>query len=163
MLSYTLLFTLICCLHLYTFLHEVESKSDSLYNQAGILACVQHFCTDTCKHSVEQISCLTMTESEETVYSEKCIMSCDDDLEFINKMRMENSLSGIRKVCSSKDLLIHKGRRRNSSFAEFFEGDLTQNLLSRKNFVSRDCGSFSDTVSSIVKVKGKGEIMRIWD
>ena len=90
-----------------------------------------------------------MTESEAIGYSEKCIMSCDDDLEFINNMKMENSLSGISKVCSSKDLLIHKGRRRNSSFAEFFEGDLSQNLLSRKDFASRDCESFSDTVSSM--------------
>ena len=58
-----------------------------------------------CLHFEEQFSCLTMNEA--IGYNEKCVMICDEDLEFMNKMRMENSSSGIIKVCSSKDLLIH--------------------------------------------------------
>ena len=41
--------------------------------------------------------------------------------------------------------------RRNSSFAEYFEGDLSQNLLSRSHFTHRDSGVQSDAVNAIVK------------
>ena len=83
--------------------------------------------------------------------------SCDrvgqDDLEFIKDMKKVPSKKNLTSNPSSKDLQIYLGMRRNSSFAEYFEGDLSQNLLSRSHFPRRDSAAAvkSDTVDAIVK------------
>merc|ERR1719495_381463 len=64
----------------------------------------------------------------------------DEDLDFLKTIKKEKMTSS----GSSKDLLDFKRRRRNSSFADFFEGDLSQNLLSRRHFLGRDSECFSD-------------------
>merc|ERR1719167_224808 len=64
----------------------------------------------------------------------------DEGLDFLKTIKKEKMTpSG-----SSKDLLDFKRRRRNSSFADFFEGDLSQNLLSRRHFLSRKSECSSD-------------------
>ena len=83
--------------------------------------------------------------------------SCDrvgqDDLEFIKDMKKVPSQKNLASNPSSKDLQIYLGMRRNSSFAEYFEGDLSQNLLSRSHFPRRDSAAAvkNDTVDAIVK------------
>merc|ERR1711887_376055 len=48
----------------------------------------------------------------------------------------------------TKDLLQRdQGMRRNSSFAEYFEGDLSQNLLSRSHFSHRDSEGIQNTAA----------------
>ena len=75
----------------------------------------------------------------------------EDELEFINDMKKVPSHKNLSSKSSSKDLQIYHGMRRNSSFAEYFEGDLSQNLLSRSHFTHRDSGVQSDAVNAIVK------------
>jgi len=76
------------------------------------------------------------------------VVSCDvhvnvneadgDDLTFINELNKEPKESKLGKCDSSADMLVlYRNRRRNSSFAEYFEGDLSQLLLSRKHFKRR--------------------------
>merc|ERR1711892_1078347 len=76
-----------------------------------------------------------------------------DDLEFIKDLKKVQSKKNITSNPSSKDLQIYLGMRRNSSFAEYFEGDLSQNLLSRSHFPRRDSAAAvkSDAVDAIVK------------
>jgi hypothetical protein len=75
----------------------------------------------------------------------------EDELEFINDMKKVPSHKNLTSKSSSKDLQIYHELRRNSSFAEYFEGDLSQNLLSRSHFTHRDSGVHSDAVNAIVK------------
>ena len=74
----------------------------------------------------------------------------EDELAFINDMKKVPSQKNISSRNSSSDLKIYHGMRRNSSFAEYFEGDLSQNLLSRKHFLHRDSVEKSDPVTAIV-------------
>eukprot|EP00091_Calanus_sinicus_P003093 TRINITY_DN13247_c0_g1_i2.p1 TRINITY_DN13247_c0_g1~~TRINITY_DN13247_c0_g1_i2.p1 ORF type:complete len:192 (-),score=39.13 TRINITY_DN13247_c0_g1_i2:335-874(-) len=48
------------------------------------------------------------------------------------------------------DYSIYRSKKRNSSFSEYFEGDLSQNLLSRKHFLRRDSELPTATVNAIV-------------
>eukprot|EP00092_Neocalanus_flemingeri_P034639 GFUD01037680.1.p1 GENE.GFUD01037680.1~~GFUD01037680.1.p1 ORF type:complete len:190 (+),score=58.76 GFUD01037680.1:37-606(+) len=75
----------------------------------------------------------------------------EDDLAFINEMKKEPSSSCIEEISPTKVLFFNRNRRRNSSFAEFFEGDLSQNLLSRRHFSSRGSVDPGTTVSAIVR------------
>ena len=74
----------------------------------------------------------------------------EDELAFINDMKKVPSQKNISSRNSSSDLNISHGMRRNSSFAEYFEGDLSQNLLSRRHFLRRDSVEKSDPVTAIV-------------
>lgn len=51
-----------------------------------------------------------------------------EDLEFLYNIKSEGG-----ENIHTKDSIYH-GMRRNSSFADYFEGDLSQNLLSRRHF-----------------------------
>ena len=75
----------------------------------------------------------------------------EDEITFINDMKKVPSHKNLTSKSSPKDLHIYQGMRRNSSFADYFEGDLSQNLLSRKHFTHRDSGIQSDAVNAIVK------------
>ena len=75
----------------------------------------------------------------------------EDELEFINDMKKVQSHKNLSSKSSSKDLQMYHGMRRNSSFAEYFEGDLSQNLLSRSHFTHRDSGVQSGAVNALVK------------
>ena len=48
------------------------------------------------------------------------------------------------------DFSMYHSKKRNSSFSEYFEGDLSQNLLSRKHFIRRDSELPTETVNAIV-------------
>ena len=75
-----------------------------------------------------------------------CTDRTEDDLAFINEMKNE----------TMRDLKAYHGMRRNSSFADYFEGDLSQNLLSRSHFGRRDSGITSDAANNIVNhIKNK--------
>ena len=58
----------------------------------------------------------------------------DQDLKFLAKIKdevpSEKSSSSQQQIPDS----VYLGMRRNSSFADYFEGDLSQNLLSRRFF-----------------------------
>ena len=60
----------------------------------------------------------------------------DQDLKFLSEIKDEvptsekNSSSQQQQIPDS----VYLGMRRNSSFADYFEGDLSQNLLSRRFF-----------------------------
>jgi len=54
---------------------------------------------------------------------------------------------------------VYLGMRRNSSFADYFEGDLSQNLLSRRHFLYSDASSSNEqkVISSLVdEIKYEG-------
>eukprot|EP00092_Neocalanus_flemingeri_P024616 GFUD01026699.1.p1 GENE.GFUD01026699.1~~GFUD01026699.1.p1 ORF type:complete len:223 (+),score=57.43 GFUD01026699.1:93-671(+) len=74
----------------------------------------------------------------------------EDELAFLSDVQKLPSKSHISSRNSSSDLNIYQGMRRNSSYAQYFEGDLSQNLLSRRHFLHRDSEEQSDTVSAIV-------------
>merc|ERR1711955_101290 len=84
---------------------------------------------------------------------------------------MGSFLQNIKTITADKELVLRDqginkdllqrdhGMRRNSSFADYFEGDLSQNLLSRSHFSHRDSG---DTPTSAVfktdrQLPGRGE------
>ena len=69
----------------------------------------------------------------------------DEDLQFINDMKNDPST-----VIDDKRQPSYHSRKRNSSFSEYFEGDLSQNLLSRNHFLRRDSELQSETVNAIV-------------
>ena len=58
----------------------------------------------------------------------------DQDLKFLSEIKDEVPTS--EKNSSSQQIpdSVYLGMRRNSSFADYFEGDLSQNLLSRRFF-----------------------------
>ena len=80
-------------------------------------------------------------------------------------------LQNIKTVTADKDLVLRDhginkdllqrdhGMRRNSSFADYFEGDLSQNLLSRSHFSHRDSGGKpnSSVFKTDIQLPGRGE------
>ena len=78
-------------------------------------------------------------------------------------------LQNIKTVTTDKDLIQRdQGMRRNSSFADYFEGDLSQNLLSRSHFSHRDSEGAQNT--TVIKTGrplparvGEGENIEIND
>jgi len=65
----------------------------------------------------------------------------DHDLQFLAEIKNEVPASASRASSASASTdtdpalaPVYLGMRRNSSFADYFEGDLSQNLLSRRNF-----------------------------
>merc|ERR1712110_1334210 len=55
------------------------------------------------------------------------------------------------------DLSVYLGMRRNSSFADYFEGDLSQNLLSRRHF-GQSSSTKSGLISTLVnKIRADGQ------
>ena len=81
----------------------------------------------------------------------------EEDLSFLQDIKTEQT--------EKNSLQMNLSMRRNSSFAEYFEGDLSQNLLSRSHFSHKDSGvvnritvghSYTGDQNKIVK-GGKGE------
>ena len=70
----------------------------------------------------------------------------NEDLDFLSEIKNEvsslsNTAEGQHLEETSQNVLrrnfsVYHGMRRNSSFADYFEGDLSQNLLSRRHFYS---------------------------
>ena len=56
----------------------------------------------------------------------------------------------LKEVQALKYLRVSDGLRRNSSFSDMFEGDLSQNLLSRRHFKHGESDAPSETVNAIV-------------
>ena len=77
----------------------------------------------------------------------------NEDLDFLSEIRNEvsslsNTAEGQNLEETSQNVLrrnfsVYHGMRRNSSFADYFEGDLSQNLLSRRHFYSLNESSTS--------------------
>ena len=58
---------------------------------------------------------------------------------------------------NQSDLSVYLGMRRNSSFADYFEGDLSQNLLSRRHF-SESSSTKSGKISTLVnEIRADGQ------
>merc|ERR1711915_234788 len=61
----------------------------------------------------------------------------NQDLTFLTEIKNEvpgSSSSSQTSDSTQSNLSVYLGMRRNSSFADYFEGDLSQNLLSRRFF-----------------------------
>ena len=75
----------------------------------------------------------------------------DEDHDLMN---ITSSLPSVTNVEKNGYLLVdysmYHSKKRNSSFSEYFEGDLSQNLLSRKHFLRRDSELPTATVNAIV-------------
>jgi len=77
----------------------------------------------------------------------------NEDLDFLSEIKNEvsslsNTAEGQNLEETSQNVLrrnfsVYHGMRRNSSFADYFEGDLSQNLLSRRHFYSLNESSTS--------------------
>ena len=103
------------------------------------------------------------------------------DLDFLTEIKDEVLTSpGTTPSTTTSDhdldhaeLSVYLGMRRNSSFADYFEGDLSQNLLSRRHFSessSRKSGIISTLVNKIQadsqtrsKVEGDGILGRSFE
>ena len=103
------------------------------------------------------------------------------DLDFLTEIKDEVLVSpGTTPSTTTSDhdldhaeLSVYLGMRRNSSFADYFEGDLSQNLLSRRHFSessSRKSGIISTLVNKIQadsqtrsKVEGDGILGRSFE
>ena len=84
------------------------------------------------------------------------------DLEFLTEIKDEvlvspsNNTSPITSE-HEQDHSVYLGMRRNSSFADYFEGDLSQNLLSRRHF-SESSSTKSNLISTLVnKIRAEGQ------
>merc|ERR1712154_452697 len=87
------------------------------------------------------------------------------DLEFLTEIKDEVLVSPSNNKCPTtsdhghdhSELSVYLGMRRNSSFADYFEGDLSQNLLSRRHFKSSS--TKSGLISTLVnKIRADGQI-----
>ena len=90
------------------------------------------------------------------------------DLDFLTEIKDEALVnpSNIRDTTTTttsnseqnqSDLSVYLGMRRNSSFADYFEGDLSQNLLSRRHF-SESSSTKSGKISTLVnKIRADGQ------
>merc|ERR1712110_998628 len=64
---------------------------------------------------------------------------------------------GGNTTSDQSELSVYLGMRRNSSFAGYFEGDLSQNLLSRRHF-SQSSSTKSGLISTLVnKIRADGQ------
>lgn len=73
----------------------------------------------------------------------------ESELAFINELKSDSESVGIKNPIN--DIKSYHGMRRNSSFADYFEGDLSQNLLSRSHFTHRDSSIPGNTVDILVE------------
>ena len=71
----------------------------------------------------------------------------DQDLQFLAEIKNEIPSDKIapRGDSTHPQDPLYLGMRRNSSFADYFEGDLSQNLLSRRFFPSSSASSSSSS------------------
>ena len=89
-------------------------------------------------------------------------IDCDKntgDLNFLTEIK--NEVSALSQPFSDtvSPTSVYLGMRRNSSFADYFEGDLSQNLLSRRHFLYSDASSSNEqkVISSLVdEIKYEG-------
>lgn len=86
-------------------------------------------------------------------------IDCDKntgDLNFLTEIKNEVSIAEVNGLnfehASSSPTSVYLGMRRNSSFADYFEGDLSQNLLSRRHFLYSDGSSSNEqkVISTLV-------------
>ena len=82
--------------------------------------------------------------------SEECERK--EDLQFLEEMKHEAASIVCEDVQTSSGARVqdslYLGMRRNSSFADYFEGDLSQNLLSRRHFLHANDVSSTGAVES---------------
>ena len=81
------------------------------------------------------------------------------DLEFLTEIKDEVLAvpSTGNTTSDQSELSVYLGMRRNSSFADYFEGDLSQNLLSRRHF-SQSSSTKSGLISTLVnKIRADGQ------
>ena len=82
--------------------------------------------------------------------SEECERK--EDLQFLEEMKHEAASIVCEDVQTSSGARVqdslYLGMRRNSSFADYFEGDLSQNLLSRRHFLHANDVSSAGAVES---------------
>ena len=81
------------------------------------------------------------------------------DLDFIKEIKNEVLVnpSNSNSEQDHSELSVYLGMRRNSSFADYFEGDLSQNLLSRRHF-SESSSTKSGIISTLVnKIRVDGQ------
>ena len=81
----------------------------------------------------------------------------NQELNFITEIKNEVSAPPRDRDSLQPDLSVYLGMRRNSSFADYFEGDLSQNLLSRRHF-SESSSTKSGLISTLVnKIRTDGQ------
>ena len=81
----------------------------------------------------------------------------NQELNFITEIKNEVSAPPRDRDSLQPDLSVYLGMRRNSSFADYFEGDLSQNLLSRRHF-SESSSTKSGLISTLVnKIRADGQ------
>ena len=79
------------------------------------------------------------------------VIVTDDDLGLMNNSSNDCVVKSVERIDHLLvDFTKYHRKKRNSSFSEYFEGDLSQNLLSRKHFQCRDSELANDTVNAIV-------------
>merc|ERR1711953_756581 len=87
------------------------------------------------------------------------------DLEFLTEIKDEVLVSPRNNTSpiisgheqDHSELSVYLGMRRNSSFADYFEGDLSQNLLSRRHF-NESSSTKSGLISTLVnKIRAEGQ------
>ena len=87
------------------------------------------------------------------------------DLEFLTEIKDEVLVSPSNNTSPTtsehghdhSELSVYLGMRRNSSFADYFEGDLSQNLLSRRHF-NESSSTKSGLISTLVnKIRADGQ------
>merc|ERR1711953_1308438 len=87
------------------------------------------------------------------------------DLEFLTEIKDEVLVSPSNNTSPNtsdhghdhSELSVYLGMRRNSSFADYFEGDLSQNLLSRRHF-NESSSTKSGLISTLVnKIRADGQ------
>ena len=87
------------------------------------------------------------------------------DLEFLTEIKDEVLVSPSNNKSPTtsdhghdhSELSVYLGMRRNSSFADYFEGDLSQNLLSRRHF-NESSSTKSGLISTLVnKIRADGQ------
>ena len=92
-----------------------------------------------------------MTEAVCRDISTPQVIVTDDDLGLMNNSSDDCVVKSVeRNDHLLADFTKYHSKKRNSSFSEYFEGDLSQNLLSRKHFQRRDSELANDTVNAIV-------------
>ena len=79
------------------------------------------------------------------------------DEALVNPSNITDTTTTNNSEQNQSDLSIYLGMRRNSSFADYFEGDLSQNLLSRRHF-SESSSTKSGKISTLVnKILADGQ------
>lgn len=79
------------------------------------------------------------------------------DEALVNPSNITDTTTTNNSEQNQSDLSIYLGMRRNSSFADYFEGDLSQNLLSRRHF-SESSSTKSGKISTLVnKIRADGQ------